>query len=173
MPNSTLKILAAIAAACVTNTVFGGVIIDHQLVFTENSSSSLSVTFDGSATGITVMNTTPDNWAVNTSSLSFAEGTSFLAEWGEPETAGSKNVIALFTGDTNNFSVSSETEGASTVTNGFTYVGLLTFISDGVPVDVTFNDNGDTTRGVPDTGTTASLFGLSLMGLAFLRRKFC
>ena len=26
---------------------------------------------------------------------------------------------------------------------------------------------------VPDAGTTGSLFGLSLMGLAFLRRKFC
>lgn len=27
--------------------------------------------------------------------------------------------------------------------------------------------------GVPDTGATGSLFGLSLMGLTFLRRKFC
>jgi hypothetical protein len=26
---------------------------------------------------------------------------------------------------------------------------------------------------VPDTGTTFSLLGLSLMGLAFLRRKLC
>jgi hypothetical protein len=30
-----------------------------------------------------------------------------------------------------------------------------------------------TTVSVPDTGTTGFLFGLSLMGLAFLRRKLC
>jgi VPDSG-CTERM motif len=45
--------------------------------------------------------------------------------------------------------------------------------TDGVPIDVTFNDNGDTARGVPDTGPTGSLFGLSLMGLALLRRRLC
>jgi hypothetical protein len=31
--------------------------------------------------------------------------------------------------------------------------------------------NGTVTAGVPDTGTTGSLLGLSLAGLAFLRRK--
>ena len=42
------------------------------------------------------------------------------------------------------------------------------------PVSVfgVFNDLRDTAT-VPDTGTTASLFGLSLTGLAFLRRKLC
>jgi hypothetical protein len=34
-----------------------------------------------------------------------------------------------------------------------------------------FNDLGDTRATVPDTGTTASLLGFSLTGLAFLRRK--
>ena len=36
--------------------------------------------------------------------------------------------------------------------------------------DVQFIDKGDVAT-APDTGTTASLFGLSLTGLAFLRRK--
>ena len=57
--------------------------------------------------------------------------------------------------------------------NGFTFVNVGLDTTDGVPFDVTFNDNGDTARGVPDTGTTVSLLGLSLMGLAFLRRKLC
>jgi len=34
-----------------------------------------------------------------------------------------------------------------------------------------FGPNFQFTISVPDTGTTLSLFGLSLMGLAFLRRK--
>jgi hypothetical protein len=50
MSNSTLKMLpalmVAITAALVTNTVFGSAITDHQLVFTENSSTSLTVTGD-------------------------------------------------------------------------------------------------------------------------------
>ena len=41
----------------------------------------------------------------------------------------------------------------------------------GVPVIATFHDLGDVAT-APDTGRTASLCGLSLMGLAFLRRKF-
>src|ERR1700693_724582 len=45
-------------------------------------------------------------------------------------------------------------------------------LSDAVGIDVTFHDNGDTAA-VPDTGTTGSLFGLSLAGLAFLRRNVC
>jgi len=34
-------------------------------------------------------------------------------------------------------------------------------------------DHQVTVSPVPDTGTTASLFGFSLVGLAFLRRKAC
>jgi hypothetical protein len=59
----------------------------------------------------------------------------------------------------------------------------LTPFSDPPPADGDFNTfiadtNGNRisnliTATVPDTGTTLSLFGLSLMGLAFLRRKLC
>jgi hypothetical protein len=45
-------------------------------------------------------------------------------------------------------------------------------LSDNVAVQAVFNDKGDVAT-VPDTGMTLSLFGLSLMGLAFLRRKLC
>jgi hypothetical protein len=45
-----------------------------------------------------------------------------------------------------------------------------TFTLNGNPLSVTFFDKGDVTT-APDTGTTGSLLGLSLMGLAFLRRK--
>ena len=42
----------------------------------------------------------------------------------------------------------------------------------GVDVFATFHDNAAAAE-APDTGTTCSLFGVSLMGLAFLRRKLC
>ena len=54
--------------------------------------------------------------------------------------------------------------------DGFTYVNVGVDTSDGVLIDATFYDLGDP---VPETGTTCSLFGLSLVGLAFLRRKLC
>ena len=57
---------------------------------------------------------------------------------------------------------------------------LATFVETGAPQDVSgffgFGPNFVQVLSdvdVPDTGTTGSLFGLSLMGLAFLRRKLC
>jgi len=62
--------------------------------------------------------------------------------------------------------------GNGSLNNGDTYVDAGTDSSNGGFINVTFNDNGDTVA-VPDTGTTASLLGLSFMGLAFVRRKLC
>jgi hypothetical protein len=161
--------MVAITAVFVTQSVYG--VPDHQMVFTENLSSSLTVTFDGSSAGFTVLNPSPDAWSV-TGSQSLAEGTNFFAIWGEPSNDLSLNQVLLNGGSGNTFTVISDFPVATGVPNGFTYVGLFTDTSDGVAVDVTFNDNGDTAR-TPDTGTTGSLLGLSLVGLAFLRRKLC
>jgi protein with PEP-CTERM/exosortase system signal len=49
---------------------------------------------------------------------------------------------------------------------------FTTFKLNGGVLAVTFFDKGDIAT-APDAGTTASLFGLSLMSLAFLRRKLC
>jgi hypothetical protein len=172
MSNSTLKILPALMAAItaalafVTQPAFGQSF--HQLVFTENSSSSLSVTFDG--TPLTVTPTLigfPDEWDVTP-----PRGVSIPGLlWFEPGTTSFINFAGrTFLG--NQLHVVSDTIGFGGIEpNGFTYVGVSIDTSDGVPVDVTFNDNGDTARGVPDTGTTGSLLGLSLMGLALLRWK--
>src|SRR5947199_10218949 len=62
MFDSTLKILAAlmlaISAAWTTQPVFGGAV--HQFVLTENSSTSLSVTYDGSP--LTVNFVSSESW---------------------------------------------------------------------------------------------------------------
>jgi hypothetical protein len=163
MSNSTLKILAAITAAWVTQAVYGGVVPDHQLVITETSSSMLSVTYDGNPLMVTPQ--APDFWSFFTGTITV--NTPLF--WIEPE----NSLLA------NEFSVSppfglvfsDNAVGANAEPNGFKYVGGGT--DNGIPVDVTFNDDARDSPSVPDTGATYSLFGLSLLALAFLRRKFC
>jgi len=48
-----LSLAVGITAALVSQPVFAGV-IEHQLVLTENSSTSLTATYDGSTSGVTV-----------------------------------------------------------------------------------------------------------------------
>jgi len=174
MPNPTLKILAAITAACLTNTVFGSVITDHQLVITENSSTSLSVTYDGTA--LTVGSSgNPDSWFIDAvPNITLVNpGPNDRFEWLEPGSTAEMNVFTQL-GAGGQFAASSDdlVQGSSPPNDGFTFVGAGTDTSDNRAIDVTFHDNGDTAR-VPDTGTTGSFLGLSLMGLAFLRRKLC
>lgn len=62
--------------------------------------------------------------------------------------------------------------GLAGVPNGTPIANVGTDTSNGASISVTFFDKGDVAT-APDTGTTGSLFGLSLMGLTFLRRKLC
>jgi VPDSG-CTERM motif len=171
MSNSTLKILPAlilaIIAALVTQPVFGSV--EHQLIITENSSSSLSVTFDGSTSGITVTDVRPDGWLV---ALPFVITSEPRDQWVEPENSNQINIVEEFPVDSiflNVFSDELNTTPFPVYGNGSS-VPFGTDPSDGIAISATFNDNAATAE-VPDTGTTGSLFGLSLMGLVFLRRK--
>ena len=171
--SNTLKILAAITAACVTNTVFGSLITDHQLVITENSSTSLSVTYDGTA--LTVgSGGNPDSWFIDAvPNITLVNpGPNDRFEWLEPGSNDGNFFRQNGAGGSFNASSDDLVQGSSPPNDGFTYVAAGMDTSDGVAIDVTFNDHGDTAR-VPDAGTTGSLFGLSLMGLAFLRRKLC
>jgi hypothetical protein len=157
---STLAPLGiAITAAFVTQPVFGQSF--HQLVFTENSSSSLSATFDG--TPLTVTPTLigfPDEWDVTPPTGVSIPG----LLWFEPGTTSFINFAGrTFLG--NQLHVVSDTIGFGSIEpNGFTYVGVSIDTSDGVPIDVTFNDKGDVAA-VPDRGSTFGLLFLSLIGL--------
>jgi hypothetical protein len=163
-------LVIAITAALVTQPVFG-IPMDHQLVFTENSSTSLTVTFDGSTSGITVTESGPDRWTV---ALPFVITGLHQAQWVEPENSNAVNLVQD-AGPAGNgfFRVFSGTGKAflPLTANGMS-VTFGTDASDGIAIAATFNDNGDTDA-VPDTGTTGSLLGLSLTGLAFFRRKLC
>ena len=166
---STLVALGiAITAAWTTQPVFGvpeGV-PDHQLVLTENSSTSLTVTFDGSTSGITVAFISTDVWTVT---VTFTVGSRGV-QWTEPEN--SSLVNQLLSNGTTRFAVFSDSDPNSqfpTFANG-AGAPFGTFSGDGGAIIATFNDNGDVAT-VPDSGSTLSLLGFASLGLVALRRK--
>ena len=166
MSNSNLKILPAlmvvIAAALVTQPMRAGVI--DSLIITELSSTSLTATLNGNP--LTVTLNFADDWTI---ALPGVSGTS--QQWAEPEpdAAGLGNIVQSFLSP-NQLSVISDFGPAFLPLPDGT-PDTTRFTLNGNPLSVTFFDKGDVAT-APDTGTTASLFGLSLMGLAFLRRKF-
>jgi len=168
--SSRLALLAiAMTAACVSQPVFG--VPDHQLVITEISSTRLLATYDGSA--LVVLNISRDEWDIETFFfLDIATGNDILS-WTEPGQNSSNRFLLRLGGQS---FVISDVGGPGDEPDGFTYLRVATDTLDNVPIDVTFHDNATASEAVhpaPDTGTTFSLFGLSLTGLALLRRKFC
>jgi len=175
MSNSTLKILpaliVAITAGYATRPVFGGAV--HQFVLTENSSTSLTATYDGSP--LTVQSVSPDAWTfllppdfVNTS-------VGLGQAWTEPDNSNLVNLVTFGTEITRAAFITSDLtldplagSGISPIADG-TSVQVGT--AGGVAVFATFSDKAAASEGVPDTGMTCSLLSLSLVSLVFLRRK--
>jgi hypothetical protein len=166
-----ITILAITFAALVlSRPTFANPIPLHTLDITENSSTSLTVIFDtNNVTASVVALNSPDNWTLTFDpSIQFGVFNSF---WLEPDPNFVNVVFNNGPNDSNVLFVLSEnpnTGGAvpdgTTQNQGITVNGQLG------RVDIRFFDKGDVAT-APDTGTTASLFGLSLTGLAFLRRK--
>jgi VPDSG-CTERM motif len=174
MSNPTLKILPALmvaitAALVTTQPVFGGLIV-NQLVMTETSSTSLSATYNNAA--LTVVNTGPDLWTLTLPTTFTANGIVPLG-WVEPENANNFNVLSLIPGVADStLSVASDVSGFSGIVTSNGSSIAIGHDPNGALIQASFFDNAATSEAaVPDTGTTFSLFGLSLAGLAFLRRK--
>jgi hypothetical protein len=146
----------------------------NSIIITENSSTSLSATYRGSTTGVTVNFVGTDSWNVtfpSTVTFSLVGG----VNWLEPENSSLGNEVTFFTPPySNELGVFSDytLTGTTTTGNGTTIYNVGTDSAHAGSISVTFNDSGDVAT-APDTGTTGSLFGLSLVGLAFLRRKLC
>ena len=157
MPKSTLKILpalmVAITAALVTQPVRA--IVINSIVITENSSTSLTVTYNGSTSGITITFIESEEWVVF---LPFAITGGTAANWTEPEDSSLFNYAEFIGGSRNRLIVHSDAAlfgfphqfplGA----NG-TPVDFGINLSDNVAVQAVFNDNGDVAK-TPETGTT-------------------
>jgi hypothetical protein len=168
MSKSTLKILAAIigglAAVFVTQPVFGG-FVGNEIAIIENSSTSLTATYNGNPLSVTFLSS--DNW-------SFATPAGFLSlgqpQWTEPDNPNlvnyvdfTQNVIAFVHSDAlpNSLFNSPVADGSSI------QVGTIF----GAPVFATFTDHAAASEGVPEAGATISLFGFTLLGLGLLSRK--
>src|SRR5258707_118721 len=97
----------------------------------------------------------------------------FNQAWTEPGNSNLVNLVNFGTEITRAASITSDPlpgSGVSPVANDTSVqVGTV----GGVAVFATFNDKAAASEAVPDTGTTCSLLALSLIGLAFLRRKLC
>jgi hypothetical protein len=133
-----------------------------QVIITENSSTSLTVTLNGNdITATAVSNRGPDAWTVTLPSTVSFDANSI--GWLEPENSNLANQID-FTPQVNSLFISSE---FVVIPGGnFTYYNN----GDNVPVGATFfefKDNAATaeTSGVPDTGSTFGLLFLSLTAL--------
>jgi hypothetical protein len=183
MSNPTLKILPALIVAitaALAQPADAAVVPPQDIAIDEFSSTSLTVSFNGSTSGITVQNTSADHWTVTfDSALGFTFNSTPMA-WAEPENStldptGLWNQVTFVNnaGDNQMFIVSDTSllSGSLFAPNGsFVPVGSVSNSFIGVhPLNAGFTDHSD----VPDSGTSASLLGLSLAGLAFVRRKVC
>jgi hypothetical protein len=161
-------LIVAVIAAWVTQPVFGAAVAPHEFILTETSSSSLSVFYDGSPLGVLPNPSFLDKW-------NFELPTGFLStvgdeQWTEPENPNLVNLVDFGTAITRQGTVQSDFSLNTQFPVNANGARIQVGTDGGIPVFATFNDLGDVSR-VPDTGTTASLLGLSLAGLAFLRRK--
>ena len=164
-------------SALVAQPMFGGTIPPHDLVLTELSSTTLTATYDGSTSRTSVFQQSglSDLWVVTVSSASFNGSFSTIigTGWIEPENNSLFNTITAAGNFNPSASVTFVSDTSFTshppLANGSTLNNFGTDGIDGGTINLTFIDRGD----VPDTGTTFSLLGVSLMGLGFLRRKLC
>src|SRR5882762_5262791 len=151
----------AIAAAIVPQPM-RAVPIVNNIVITENSSTSLSATYNGLTTGVTVAFDGTDVWTVtfpSTVTFSLLGG----VNWLEPGSSTLGNEVTFFRAG-NGLGVVSDTSliGATTTGNGTKIDNVGTDSSNGGSISVTFNDNGDVAS-APDTGSTLGLLSLAVV----------
>jgi len=154
----------AIVAALLSQPVGASVI--NNIVLTENSSTSLTATYNGSTSGVTVTFNGPDTWIVTfpaTVTFSLFGG----VNWLEPGSSSLGNEVTFFTAPfSNELSIISDSDliGATTTGTGTTITNVGTDSSNQASISATFIDNGDVAA-APDTGSTLGLLVLSVVAL--------
>jgi protein with PEP-CTERM/exosortase system signal len=169
----SFKLLPALIVTIITawsaHSALGSAI--PTLTLTEVSSTELDYSWDAAGGGSSgkLTDSTPNHWlALPISGPTLGVNTGLTGDWKEPEAPTSQcNIVDVsFISGSWKLGVVSEAGFPGTIENGRAVTSPN--------FDLVFNDNGDApVAGVPDTGTTASLLGFSLAGLAFLRRKLC
>jgi hypothetical protein len=161
---STLASLGVAIAAVLVLQPISAVAVTNSLVITENSSTSLTVTYNGSTSGVTVLFDGPDLWDVilpPTVEFVFT----FVGTWGpETENANNSNAVA-FRSPLNVFSVFSDQPGSADFPNGTPVnIGGAIDLSNFGEIRATFVDNGDIARAA-DTGSPFAMLAVSLTAL--------
>jgi len=152
-----LVLVVAITAALVTQPASAGTV--HSFVFTENSPTSLTVTYDGSPLTVTFSNS--DIWT-----FSLPVGFSFndvgFQQWTEPENSYLANFVSFGTDVTRGGFVESDHSISNQFPINADGATVEVGTDGGVPVFATFNDNAAGFEKAPDTGSTMGLFFLAL-----------
>jgi hypothetical protein len=149
----------AIAAAIVPRPVSAGTV--NTLLITENSPTSLSVTYNGSQ--LTATSVGPEQWQVV---FPFSFHSIFTKQWIEPENSSLVNRVSFPMFIFNTLTIFSDVTPIGPPSSRIpddTAVQIGTD-NNGVPVIATFDDDAGGTE-VPDTGSTFALLLLSLIGL--------
>jgi hypothetical protein len=177
-----VTLAVAIATVLVRQPMLAAAAQGDTISITENSSTSLSVIYNGTditATG--VMNTSADHWTVTIPDSLFFQ-VFMLAPgvgWKEPDFASpffGENFVSVSTVQaTNQFFVASDQPGLAIIpgvlANGSSLdVGADGMFQGGVPIIMTFTDNGDGPAAVPDSGSSLILLFLSLIALVGANR---
>ena len=158
----------------IAHPVFGQ---HNQIVFTENSSTNLTVAYNGPSGGISVVPAGTDSWLVTfPSTMHFG----FELDWqepGDPTLVNDFNIYNPDIGISNTWLVSSEftlpggaTEDSDQPPDGFTFVGIGSDNLNDDQIDATFNDLEDVAA-VPEPATwTAGILAAGAI-LSSRRRK--
>ena len=156
----------AITAALATQSVSAQIPPTHSIFLEENSPTSLTATYDGSTSGISVTNISQDAWSVTFSSNAIISQGSFDG-WAEPGNSNTNNFV--FTPSQGLLSLSVVSDVSGSASNADDSASPLVFgidMRDSGKIFVTFDDDAAQREGeVPDTGSTFVLLFLSLTAL--------
>ena len=173
--------LGALASLTISSPVHAQTRAADTLVLTEVSDSTLTYSLNGGAT-TSVNSASGDDWLfaiplVVTSPDAPSGYGSYIADWQEPDGSGNYNYVgynAPGAGGDVTIDVFSDYgyNGGGTIpvnANGATYDYSAPQLVGSLPIDVTFNDDGDTAT-VPDGGSAAGFLALGVTALGILKR---
>jgi hypothetical protein len=175
---SVLICLVLIGLALTVGSMSAGQIVFYDLVLTENSSTDLSLSYNGpsGASAFTVTNTSADHWTIAINSAEMNIGT-FVYEWEEPESSNEVNKVTtnpfqIFV--TSDLSLLLDGDAAPQNNNTRSAAPIGFDVSIDNQIFLTFNDlaeAGETAgSSVPDTGSTLAFLGLAAVLLLVAAR---
>jgi hypothetical protein len=164
-PSTLVSLGIAIAAALLTQPMRATPV--NNIVITENSSTSLAVTYtlaDGTMEAVTVAPIGAEEWSVTFPSSVTFSGTN-ATNWIEPENSGAVNAVVGVHDSNQALVISDGFTGNPKVLDDTTVANVGTDSSNGGSISITFDDDEQVVATTPDTGSTLGLLSLSVVAL--------